>query len=204
MSLQAIINQAAAVAANRTAPFDYSRTQGGVVKRSRSGPYLYTFEIDAGRPTDAMHRSWLVDFQTKVLGPYVLTMPTRSVGTTGAYDSDTSTPLVAGASQSGSSLNIDGLAVSTTAILKAGDVIQVVGVPFTYRLTADVNSSSSGTATLALDQPLASSPANNAAVRVGTQVQFNTFIESVPLELGSGSLPYNVSYGETFILREGR
>lgn len=72
----------------------------------------------------------------------------------------TGTPLVAGASQTGTSLNTDGWTISTTGILKAGDYFSVNSQ--LYMLVSDASSNGSGQATLTFEPPLRSSPADNA------------------------------------------
>tara|TARA_R110000737_G_scaffold308368_3_gene316432 strand:- start:125 stop:2302 length:2178 start_codon:yes stop_codon:yes gene_type:complete len=74
---------------------------------------------------------------------------------TGAYG----TTLVNGASQSGSSLAMDGI----TGIPQAGDVFKIAGVDLIYTVTADATISSGGS-TVAINPALDSSPADNAAV----------------------------------------
>jgi hypothetical protein len=69
------------------------------------------------------------------------------------------TVLVNGASQTGSSLVVDGL----SAAPQAGDVFKIAGVDLVYTVTADATVSSGG-ATLAINPALASSPADNAAI----------------------------------------
>ena len=69
------------------------------------------------------------------------------------------TVLVNGASQTGSSLVVDGL----TAAPQEGDVFKITGVDKVYTVTADASVSSGG-ATLAINPSLASSPADNAAI----------------------------------------
>jgi hypothetical protein len=69
------------------------------------------------------------------------------------------TVLVNGASQTGSSLIIDGL----TAAPQAGDVFKIAGIDLVYTVTADATVSSGG-ATVAINPALASSPADNAAI----------------------------------------
>ena len=76
----------------------------------------------------------------------------------------TGTPLVKGASQTGASLITDGWTISQTGILKAGDYIGVNGE--LKIVTADVNSDGIGDATLSIEPPLRSSPADNAAITV--------------------------------------
>jgi hypothetical protein len=69
------------------------------------------------------------------------------------------TVLVNGASQTGSSLIIDGL----TGIPSAGDTFKIAGVDKVYTVTADATVTSGG-ATLSINPALASSPADNAAI----------------------------------------
>ena len=69
------------------------------------------------------------------------------------------TVLVNGASQTGSSLIIDGL----TSTPQIGDVFKIAGVDKIYTITATPTVSSGGT-TVAIDPALASSPADNAAL----------------------------------------
>ena len=69
------------------------------------------------------------------------------------------TPLVNGASQTGTSLDVDGI----VGIPQAGDVFKIAGVDLTYTVTSDA-SVTSGAATIAISPALASSPADNAAI----------------------------------------
>jgi hypothetical protein len=69
------------------------------------------------------------------------------------------TVLVNGASQTGTSLVVDGL----SAAPQAGDVFKIAGVDLVYTVTADATVSSGG-ATLAINPALASSPADDAAI----------------------------------------
>ena len=80
------------------------------------------------------------------------------------------TPLVNGASQTGSSLIIDGCPTSETGWLLAGDFVQVgTGASSElYRVLEDVTTDGSGNATLSLNRDLLNSPSNNAAVAVSS------------------------------------
>lgn len=69
------------------------------------------------------------------------------------------TPLVNGASQTGTSLDIDGL----TSAPQAGDVFKIAGVDLVYTVTTDATVTS-GAATLAINPALDSSPADNAVI----------------------------------------
>lgn len=76
------------------------------------------------------------------------------------------TPLVNGASQTGSSLVTDGWSASITGIVKAGDVIRIAGLNVLYRVRNDENSDGGGNVTLDITPPIpsGSSPADNAAI----------------------------------------
>ena len=69
------------------------------------------------------------------------------------------TVLVNGASQTGTSLIVDGL----TSAPQAGDVFKIAGVDLVYTVTSDA-SLTDDDATLAINPALASSPAENAAI----------------------------------------
>lgn len=69
------------------------------------------------------------------------------------------TVLIAGGSQTGTSLVVDGL----TSAPQQGDTFSIAGVELIYTVTADATVSS-GSATLAISPALASSPADNAAI----------------------------------------
>jgi len=74
----------------------------------------------------------------------------------------TGTPVVSGAGQTGNTLATSGWTPSTTGILKAGDFIGVNGE--LKMVVADATSDGAGLATLTLEPPLRSSPANLAAI----------------------------------------
>lgn len=100
-------------------------------------------------------------YGTFLLGDPANTSP-RGVGT--------GTPLVNGASQTGSSLVTDGWTVSTTGILKAGDWIQLGSGATTtlHKVLDDVNSDGSGNATIEIFPSLRSSPSDDAAITVSS------------------------------------
>lgn len=82
----------------------------------------------------------------------------------------TGSPLVNGGSQTGNELVTDGWTPSIGGILKAGDYIQL-GSGSTaklHKVLDDVNSDSSGNATLTIFPDLRSSPADNAAIVVSS------------------------------------
>ena len=82
------------------------------------------------------------------------------------------TPLVAGASQTGASINIDGCATSQTGWLKAGDYIQLGAAADArlYMVTDDVDTNASGEATVNIWPQIRTAPSDNASVIVSNTV----------------------------------
>lgn len=108
----------------------------------------------------------------------------------------TGTPLVKGANQTGSDLITDGWTTSTTGILKAGDYIQIGN--YLHKVLDDVNSDSSGNATLTLFPDLRTSPADNTTITVNSAKGL--------FRLSSGQTSWDINeasiYGITFAARE--
>jgi hypothetical protein len=108
--------------------------------------------------------------------------------------------LVKGASQTGSELITDGWTTSTTGILKAGDYIQIGGgaAAKLHKVLDDVNSNSSGEATLTLWPDLRSAPSDNAAIVVsGAKGVFRLSTNQSDWDVNEASI-----YGMTFPARE--
>lgn len=82
------------------------------------------------------------------------------------------TPLVAGASQTGASINIDGCTTSQTGWLKAGDYIQIGAAEDArlYMVTDDVDTNGSGQATVNIWPQIRTAPSDNASVIVSNTV----------------------------------
>ena len=78
------------------------------------------------------------------------------------------TPLVKGAGQTGTSLNIDGCTINQTAFLKAGDYFGVNGE--LKIVTATVPTDGSGNATIPFEPPIRTSPADNAVITLTNPV----------------------------------
>lgn len=107
--------------------------------------------------------AWLIALRGS-LGTFLLGDP---LGCT-ARGTPTGTPLVAGAGQTGGTLNIDGATSSVTGWLKAGDYIQL-GTGASARLhkvLQDANSNGSGEVSLDLWPHIRTAPADNGAVIV--------------------------------------
>jgi hypothetical protein len=103
-------------------------------------------------------------YGTFLLGDPNCATPRGSAGVTPG------TPVVKGGSQTGDELDIDGLPLSATGYLLAGDYIQLgTGSSSTlHKVLKDVNSNGSGEATLDLWPSIRTAPADNAAVVVSS------------------------------------
>ena len=101
-------------------------------------------------------------YGTFLMGDPIAATPRGSASTTPG------TPLVNGSSQSGNTLAIDGLPVSTANYLRAGDYIQLGSGATSrlYKVLEDVESNSSGEANISIWPDLRSSPADNLTVVV--------------------------------------
>ena len=81
------------------------------------------------------------------------------------------TPIVAGASQTGSTLDIDGATTTQTGWLKAGDYIQLgTGATATLHMNLTDADTVAGATTLDLWPDIRTAPADNAAVTVANTV----------------------------------
>ncbi len=79
----------------------------------------------------------------------------------GAYGGS---PLVAGANQTGATINLDAASGGVTNWARAGDLVTFSGITLVYEVTANTNSDGGGLVALPIDPPIfaGSSPADNA------------------------------------------
>jgi len=103
----------------------------------------------------------LINFEPSVEGGYRRILGYEKFNT--GYIPPYGEPVVQGGSQSGSSLNIADIHVTP----QVDDTITIAGVTGTYTITGVSFNSTNRTATLTLNQSLASSPADQAAVTFG-------------------------------------
>lgn len=104
-------------------------------------------------------------------GTFLLGDP-NSATPRGTASSSAGTPVVNGASQTGDTLNIDGVPASQTGYLKAGDYIQLgsAATARIYKVLDDADSNASGEVSLTIYPDLRSSPSDDATVIVTSAV----------------------------------
>lgn len=90
----------------------------------------------------------------------------------GSASTAAGTPVVNGASQTGDSLTVDGLPVSATGYLLAGDYIQLGGGSSAtlHKVLTNVDSNAAGQATLDLWPHIRTAPADDSAIVVANAV----------------------------------
>ena len=97
---------------------------------------------------------------------------------------------VAGAISAGAtSCTIDGMANSTSGVLKAGDFFRFTGQSKVYMCVADVNSNGSGAGTLTFEPPLRSNVSDNA-VLIYNNVDFTVGLTNDVQEFRVGTENY--------------
>ena len=113
-----------------------------------------------------------ISFLVKLKGKYGTFLMGDPNGATprGSASSSAGTPLVNGASQTGSSLIIDGVPASATGYLKAGDYISLGTGTSTrlYKVLDDADSNGSGEITVEIFPDLRTSPDDDATVTVSS------------------------------------
>lgn len=106
------------------------------------------------------------------------------------------TPLVAGASQTGSSLDVDGCTLSQTGWLKAGDYIQLgtAASARLYMVTDDVDTDGFGAATINVWPAITVAPADNASVIVANTVGAFRLASNVSTWSADEAAVYGISF----------
>lgn len=145
-------------------PFTYA----GQAQASAGQMWLADVTLPPMKRSDAEQWiAWLVSlrgrFGTFTMGDLLGCTPRGSGG---------GTPVVNGSSQTGEDLNIDGCTPDITGWLKAGDYVQLgaAGSATLHKVLADVNTNSSGQATLTLWPHIRTAPSDGATVTISNTV----------------------------------
>lgn len=144
--------------------FFRSPLSGAIQTEDRSGEYLGA-TIEYRNMTQAQ-KAVIMALIAKLNGQqHRVTLPFHAVDNRGAFGG---TPLVNGASQTGTSIDIDGASTGITNWIREGDVFSFNGEM--KICTADANSDGSGNVTISFWPRIRTSPDNNAAVETTTPV----------------------------------
>lgn len=145
-----------------TQPTLVSRAQSGKVYKRKIDGHVWTFSAGYNRVTreEMMPVFAFAMLQEGRYGTFTVVPPDLAAPQGTALG----TPLINGASQTGSSLEIDGCTASQSTFAKAGDVFTVDGDLKVYMMTEDIPADVSGNATLIFKPPLEKVPTDGAAL----------------------------------------
>lgn len=133
----------------------------GLNRQARSrGGHAWLIDLRYGGMTRAAFAPlWaFLNKQGGQYGTFTISLPSFAIRGAGG-----GTPLVKGASQTGTTLLTDGWP-NTTAVLKSGDFFQIENDPKVYQVTDDVTSDGSSNASLPIFPALQRVPADNAVI----------------------------------------
>lgn len=142
--------------------FFRSPLSGVIQTEDRSGEYLGA--VIEYQNMSTADKALILSLIAKLNGQqHRVSLPFHAIDNQGAFGG---TPLVAGASQTGTSINIDGASTGITGWIKEGDVFSFGdGLKI---CTADANSDGSGNVTISFSPRIRTAPADNTAVETTT------------------------------------
>ena len=179
--MSAIFDNANSITLGHKLSLVQTSSHSGKRSAQRRGPYLYTFEVapnDMTTSSDSYHN---INSELRTISYGVntslISLPSSYTSSRGSW---VGTPLVKSASQTGSSITLDGFTISKSYVIKDGDFIQFNGDTKVYQVVGDYDSDVNGNAVahgtttqgVSLNTPLVRSPADNAAVTDGSSVLF--------------------------------
>lgn len=155
-------------------------SNSGIVRSESASPLFYYLNFNV-RP---MYLDDYAAVSTSVTGgnnngltPYTVSIPHGHTFARGTAWPSSGTVRVAGANQMGDDIVIDGL--NLTGTILPLDYVQFAGSTKVYQVAAMANSVA-GQATITLNTPLVSTPADNAEVTFGSNVSFNMLAVAIP------------------------
>jgi len=150
-----------------------SSSASGVLRQRTTAGQVFAFNLKFREMIKGEALIITTFFESNVGGTITLTHPQHITQMGGGGG----TPLIKGAGQTGKVVLTDGWPNATT-VLKAGDIISFgTNGSKVYRVTADVTSSGTGTATLNIFPDLVSSPSDNATINY-SGVLFNCVLKN--------------------------
>lgn len=182
-----IINSAESLSLNKKVSIAQTKSQSGKRLAQKRGPTLYNLEVKV--PTQRLNgdKYYLIEEEMMKLGYGSETFNSANIsgvlptGMTSPRGVWSFSPVVSGASQTGTSINVYiGSATVVVGYAKALDYVQFTGSRKVYQITADASSNGSGVVTLQLNSPLVGSPGDLASVVFGDSVDFNFAIMKKP------------------------
>ena len=153
---------------------DHTLSGRRAVRQLGSQYFIFTVQMPSMAQGDAMDIFAFLQKQKGSFETFTIQLPTQNRGA----DKSNSSVLVAGAHSSGDgTINLDGFTASTTAVLKAGDLIKFNGHSKVYMVQSDIDSDGSGAATVSIEPNLVTTLADNESVVVN-QPSFTVYLTS--------------------------
>ena len=168
--MSAIIDAGENLMLDRQVSVAQTKTQGGRRLAQKRGPTLYNLEVEV--PVQRMNSDRYYGIEEEVITLEYGANDFESANITGKIGGGfttprgtwVGTPLVNGASQTGTTVAVDGI----TGTVSTFDYVQFAGSTKVYQLAAGSTNTS-----LELNSPLVVSPGNDTAVIFGNDVSFN-------------------------------
>lgn len=194
---QLIIDNAAAISLDRDLTVAQSVSASRRLQWFRKGPIQTIAEVQLNVLQRFNYQPILGSLSGNIIGPYTLQFPAEVVG---SPVQEQVTVSVGG--QGGNSITVTfATAREGNGGYTAGTILQFPNHTQTYVLTADAIVSGSGTASLALDQPLFVATTANDILRTGTDVMFSMNLINRPrASFGPGA--HLVNHDGPFIYSE--
>ena len=152
-----------------------SKSDGGLFKSIRRGPYLYTWRATPGPVYDDSDEYYLFEqaLAGAGYGSYVLNteMPSHEVKNRGTW---AGTPTLVSTTPSGFNIHLSGFTSNVTNIVKMGDWVQFPGLSTkVYQVVTDSSSDGSGELIIVINTPVIKNVAvANTSVKTGKDVTF--------------------------------
>ena len=197
--MSAIINSGENLMLERQASVAQTKTQGGRRLAQKRGPLLYNLEVQV--PAKELNGTEYFAIENEVVTLEYGQNTFQAAGVSGLIGGNmtsqrgawSGSPVISGASQTGTSLTISTGETSVTGYARAFDYVQFNGSTKVYQLMDDADTDSSGITTLTLNSPITRSPLNGTSVIFGLNVNFNfALIERPSTSYQPGSI---VQYG---------
>ncbi len=208
--MSSIINKGENLALEKQVSIAQTKTQAGKRVAQKRGPTLYNLSVDVpvmkiGPDCAATDDYYSIEEEIMSLEYGSKTLQGAGISGTigGTFTTQRGswggTPVVNGASQTGTSLIIDGATIGTTNYVRAFDYVQFEGSTKVYQIVNNENSDAGGNLVLDLNTPLVTSPGDGSTITFGNNVSFNFALIVVPT---SRYMPGDIIQYGTFEFQE--
>ena len=174
MATLTIFDKAESIRWSHSLSLVQTKSDGGIRKAQRRGPYLYNFTVLPSLMYDNSDEYYAISSEVSNSFGYGVSAVITQLPISQVYNRGTwaGSPLVDGASQVGSSVNLKGFTINTNNIVRGDDWVQFAGDTKVYQVLENASSDGSGKLTLKLNTPLIATAADAAVVTHGNSVQF--------------------------------